>query len=625
MRSLRTKMILVIALMLGVLGVVLTSLIYLQMKKSVEDGIAKELSAVVAGQGNVIGEWARGKVSIVEAAVPVATLAEPLVYLDNLNRAGGFDVSYVGYADKRMLYSDGRPQKPDYDPTARPWYALAKRVGKPAISEPYVDFDTKKLVVTVVSPVMANGQLIGVAGGDVFIDALVKSVLGVKLNVDGYAFLVEKSGKVIAHPDPSLTLKPIADKIPALGEEKVGALAESGELAEVDSDGVGYFTRLVAVPGTDWYLGVAVNRDQVLAPLNKLLYTVLATALIVFLAMVPLAGVVLGRMLSGLARMRDAMKEISAGEGDLTRRIQVSGEDEIAETAHAFNAFIERLHTMFCAVRDEADRVSGGVEAVGSTIERVADDSRQIADVSGSNAATLEEITISISHIADAAREADGLVVRTGEVSSESAEAMERITREMERTMNAVRELSGMLTTLDGRSQQISGITNVIRDIADQTNLLALNAAIEAARAGEQGRGFAVVADEVRKLAERTGQATVEISGMVSAIRDETRQAVDNMQHALGSVDGGVALTQAAVAQIGEIRRTMEAVVAKMSEIALSTSEQHNATTQIAQSTERINSRIIESDGALQGAHHTLTGLAEAAGSLRQQFSRFRL
>ncbi|WP_082824204.1 methyl-accepting chemotaxis protein [Crenobacter luteus] len=625
MRSLRTKMILVIALMLGALGAVLTGLIYLQMKKSVEAGIAKELSAVAVGQGGVIEEWAHDKVRIVEAAVPVATLAEPRVYLDNLNRAGGFDVSYIGYADKRMLYSDGRPQKPDYDPTVRPWYGLAKQVGKPTISEPYVDFDTKKLVVTVVAPVNAGGQLLAVAGGDIFIDALVKSVLGVKLNVDGYAFLVEKSGKVIAHPDQTLTLKPIAEKIPALTSDKVGALAESGELAEVDSDGKSYFARLVAVPGTDWFLGVVVDRDQVLAPLNSLLYTVLATALAVFLVMVPLASFVLGRMLAGLARLRDAMREISQGEGDLTRRIEVAGEDEIAETAHAFNGFIERLQTMFRAIRDEADRVSGGVEAVGGTIARVADDSRQISDVSGSNAATLEEITVSISHIADAAREADALVGQTGEVSGQSAEAMARITGEMERTMSAVRELSGMLSTLDGRSQQISGITNVIRDIADQTNLLALNAAIEAARAGEQGRGFAVVADEVRKLAERTGAATVEISGMVSAIRDETRQAVDNMQHALGAVDGGVALTREAAEQIGQIREAMAAVVAKMNEISLSTREQHNATTQIAQSTERINSRIIESDGALQGASHTLGGLAEAAGSLRQQFSRFRL
>ncbi|MDE1714202.1 methyl-accepting chemotaxis protein, partial (plasmid) [Chromobacterium amazonense] len=135
--------------------------------------------------------------------------------------------------------------------------------------------------------------------------------------------------------------------------------------------------------------------------------------------------------------------------------------------------------------------MTNGVESVTHTVDKVAHDSRQIADVSSSNAATLEQITVSISHIADAAREADTLVNHTGDVSSESASGMLRISNEMNSTVDAVKGLSSMLASLDQRSQQISGITNVIKDIADQTNLLALNAAIEAARAGEMGRGFA--------------------------------------------------------------------------------------------------------------------------------------
>jgi methyl-accepting chemotaxis protein len=330
-------------------------------------------------------------------------------------------------------------------------------------------------------------------------------------------------------------------------------------------------------------------------------------------------------MLKGLHGLRDAMQEISHGEGDLTRRIQITGQDEIAQTAQAFNTFIDRLHKMFLVVRNEAGQVTQRVEQVGDTVKGVADDSRQISDVSSTNAATLEQITVSISQIADIARDADGLVVRTGEVSTNSAEAMDRISGEMARTMSAVRDLSSMLTSLDSRSEQISGITNVIKDIADQTNLLALNAAIEAARAGEQGRGFAVVADEVRKLAERTSQATVEITGTVSAIRDETRQAVTNMQHTISSVDDGVALTQSAAAHIDEIRQAMHTVVQKMGEIARSTREQHSAANQIAQSTEGINNRIVESDSALQNAHLTLSDLSKSVATMRHSFAHFKL
>ena len=319
------------------------------------------------------------------------------------------------------------------------------------------------------------------------------------------------------------------------------------------------------------------------------------------------------------------MREISQGEGDLTMRLDAEGQDEIAQTAAAFNVFVERLQHMFQDVKSEADRLIGGVGSVGTTVRRMAEDSRDISDVSSSNAATLEQITVSIAHIADAASEADELVNKTGDISSHSAEDMEKISREMGRTVDAVKGLSGMLATLDNRSQQISGITNVIKDIADQTNLLALNAAIEAARAGEMGRGFAVVADEVRKLAERTAQATLEITGMVNTIREETNQAVTNMQRTVSSVDGGVEMTQSAVQRIVDIRAAMQSVVAKMNEISLSTSEQHNATTMIAQSTERINGRIIDNDNSLQDVHRDLSMLNESASRMRETFSHFRV
>jgi methyl-accepting chemotaxis protein len=625
MRSLRTKLVVFILLMFMLLGLVLTSLVYFQMSGELKDGLNQSLGATVQGQANVIHGWVADRSKVVEAAVAVAEQPDPRPTLASLTAAGGFDLSFIGYADKRMLYSNNQAQAANYDPTARPWYILAQQTGKTSLTEPYVDFDTHKLVVTFASPVMKDGALKAVAGADVFIDALVKSVLSLKLQADGYAFLVNREGKVIAHPDQALTLKALSERITELNAAKIAELAGAGALGEVNSNGTAYFTRLVPVEGTAWYLGVVVDRSQVLAPLNKLLYSVLGMALLALVLIVPLIGVVFGRMLKGLHGLRDAMQEISHGEGDLTRRIQITGQDEIAQTAQAFNTFIERLHKMFLVVRDEAGQVTQRVEQVGDTVKGVADDSRQISDVSSTNAATLEQITVSISQIADIARDADGLVVRTGEVSTNSAEAMDRISGEMARTMSAVRDLSSMLTSLDSRSEQISGITNVIKDIADQTNLLALNAAIEAARAGEQGRGFAVVADEVRKLAERTSQATVEITGTVSAIRDETRQAVTNMQHTISSVDDGVALTQSAAAHIDEIRQAMHTVVQKMGEIARSTREQHSAANQIAQSTEGINNRIVESDSALQNAHLTLSDLSKSVATMRHSFAHFKL
>jgi methyl-accepting chemotaxis protein len=627
MRSLKVKLILFVAMLMAIVSLVIAGLVYGQMRSSMVSGVNNELSGTAHGYSQFVQNWYNDKLQTIVAGNPMVDMAPEtqVPMLLRLNDAGNFGGYYIGYADHHIVYWDGHKQAATYDPAKRPWYIQAAASGKAGVSSPYTDFDTGKLCVTFTSPIYAGGTLKAVVGGDVFIDALVKTVLGIKLRGDGYAFLVDTNGNVIAHPNQQLTLKPLANSAPDLTADRLNAAAASGETQQVSMDGRDMYVQVVPVAGTNWLMGVAMDTSVVSGPMTRVLLSIVATVLVALIVLVPIAGMVLGGMLREIKRLNVAMHEISQGEGDLTRRLEVHGRDEIADTAMAFNTFIDHLQKMFQAVKSEADRVTSGVQIMSETVRKVAEDSREISDVSSSNAATLEQITVSISHIADAAREADDLVSQTGNVSGESTADMEKISREMGRTVDAVKGLSGMLSTLDNRSQQISGITNVIKDIADQTNLLALNAAIEAARAGEMGRGFAVVADEVRKLAERTAQATLEITGMVNTIRDETNQAVTNMQRTVSSVDGGVELTQNAVQRIANIQGAMQSVVAKMNEITLSTSEQHNATTVIAQSTERINGRIIDSDSALQGVRQNLSTLTDAAQKMREMFSRFRV
>ncbi|XLM21345.1 methyl-accepting chemotaxis protein, partial [Chromobacterium piscinae] len=355
------------------------------------------------------------------------------------------------------------------------------------------------------------------------------------------------------------------------------------------------------------------------------LYTIGGLTLLVFALMIPFASAIIGKMLSGLVKLKTAMEDIARGQGDLTLRLKDDGQDEIAATARAFNTFVGQLGHLFRGLKGDAQDVVGGVQDASQLVADVAQSARHISDVSSSNAATLEQITVSISHIADSARQADQLASATGQNLAASADNMERLSSGMENTVQSVRGLEEMLSSLDKRSQEISGITNVIRDIADQTNLLALNAAIEAARAGEQGRGFAVVADEVRKLAERTAQATLEISNMVGAIREETGRAVGDVNNTVQAVDEGVGLTREAVDNIAAIRESMLEVVAKMSEISHSTQEQHKATTLIAQSSEAINGHVLENDDVLQNVSSTLSGLAGNAGKMDAEFNKFRL
>ena len=624
MKSLRSKLIVFNALLMAVFGLVLVLIVFIQMRGEILNGLNHEFDSALKGQGSVVKTWLDEKKQEIAAQAEVATQADALRFLKVGARAG-FNVNYAGFADGRSVFSDDWQAPADYKVTMRDWYQQALAAGKPVVTEPYVDEASKKLTITVAAPILQGGKPVGVAGGDVFVDSLVQSVLSLKVRGNGYAFITDGKGTILAHPQAGLTLKPISTLAPTLNAARLAELAGSQSLQQVELDGQDMLLSIQRIPGSDWLIGLATHRADILAPLNTLLLTVAGLSALIFVLLIPLAGVLLGRMLGGLVALQQAMQDIAHGEGDLTLRLKITGQDEIAATATAFNQFVEQLGRLFRGLRDDAGGVVVGVSQVSGQVGEVAERARGISDMSSASAATLEQITVSIAQIADHAREAAVLATRTGQGLDAGANGMHQLASGMESTGQSVCALEGMLAALEQRSQQISGITEVIRDIADQTNLLALNAAIEAARAGEQGRGFAVVADEVRKLAERTAQATVEIAGMVSAIRTETGKAVDDVQRTVHVVNDGVQLTRDAVANIQSIRHSMQDVVSKMSEISHSTQEQHNASTLIAQSSEQINSRVLENDDMLQQASHTLQGLADKAGQMNGQFAKFHL
>ncbi|BEV73246.1 MULTISPECIES: methyl-accepting chemotaxis protein [unclassified Paludibacterium] len=627
LKSLRSRLIVFNAFMLAVFGLILVSISYIQMRSEIMSDLDNEFNALLYGQQTVAKNWIDDKVSLITAQVNNVNRPDAIPFLAQTAAGGHFGGGvYAGFEDGRKpIFNDNWQPPADYKAADRPWYSQTKSNNRITLTEPYVDAQTKKMTMTVAVPFTTGGKFAGVVAGDVFVEDLVHTVLSAKIRAGGYMFIINRAGKLIGHPKPDLTMKPITSIAPTLTPDEIDRASKLDPVQETTIDNEVMLWQTVPVPGTDWYICAAVDKAQVLAPLHTLLYTLIALTALVLILMVPVASFVIARMFGGLMALKAAMVEVSRGEGDLTLRLAEDGAEEIAETAHAFNQFVARLQGMFSTLRNDATTLIGGVQQVSQLVGGVANSSREMSDVSSSNAATLEEITVSISHIAESAHQADELVNQTEQRLGESAQSISRLSSGMESTVTSVRGLESMLASLDKRSEEISGITNVIRDIADQTNLLALNAAIEAARAGEQGRGFAVVADEVRKLAERTAQATLGISSMVDAIRQETSRAVGDMNQTVGSVDEGVQLTRVAVDSIGSIRQSMDVVVEKMSEISHSTNEQHNATTLIAQSTESINGRILENDDRLQSVSEELQRLSAAAKQMQDAFGRFKL
>ncbi len=295
----------------------------------------------------------------------------------------------------------------------------------------------------------------------------------------------------------------------------------------------------------------------------------------------------LPRLNGELGRFGDWLERLLT-TGDMRPRIDSPREDIVGGVIRRADKLVSSVQATVQGMIDSAAQVAGATRGVDAGFVQVNESALKQNDATSAAAAALEEVTVSIGEVAEHAHSTNEVAQRTGKVSRQGAERSERARHAITALAETVGESAEKVETLGKHSAKISDIASVIKEIADQTNLLALNAAIEAARAGEQGRGFAVVADEVRKLAERTSKATQEISTMIDSIQTETRIAVDGMRSGAAQVAEGVNLVHAAQQSLDEIRGDMDETMKRVGEITHASAEQRSAMTQLAQNVEQI-------------------------------------
>ena len=309
--------------------------------------------------------------------------------------------------------------------------------------------------------------------------------------------------------------------------------------------------------------------------------------------------------------------------GDLATPVDLRSGDSDSLMAN-LQSMQETLRQMISSVVGNAEQVSSAADQLLQASEAVADRARQQSDAASSMAASVEQMSVSIDQVKENAAEANGISQDAGNISREGATVIHTAAGEMRKISDAVQASSKIVEDLGRQSDQITSIVKTIREIADQTNLLALNAAIEAARAGEQGRGFAVVADEVRKLAERTSLSTTEIGAMVEKIQNGTRSAVSSMQAGVEQVGNGVELANQAGDSINRIRDGAERVVHVVNGISDSIREQSMASNQIAHQLETIAQMSEESAIAVRQTADAARQLHSLSAALHSTVAQFK-
>nr|WP_110992904.1 methyl-accepting chemotaxis protein [Pseudomonas sichuanensis] len=534
------------------------------------------------------------------------------------------DYAYVSYGLKDGGYAfwPGDPKMASYDPRTRPWYQAAMaNPGKTLRTAPYYwAGDDAVLVSTVRAVANQLGNPGGVVNIDVSLKGLTEIVKQIKLGESGYLILMENNGNVMVDPrDASHNFKQLS----SFGDGYAD-LAKAGKgLVEVEINGERFMANVYPDERLGWTFIGLIHESEVMQTTTRLTWLIGAVALILAAVFAVVGAAFAKLIVRPINSVTHGLEDIAQGEGDLTRNLEIRGRDETAQLASWFNQFLGAIRSLIQHIGTAASQIlstSSSSTRVSADMSEAAGRQREAVDMVSTAfhemVATANEVARSCSQAAQSA-DSGQQQARDGQQQIDAAvQSVDRLSREIEQSAQSIQQL-------ERDSNAIQSILGTIRSIAEQTNLLALNAAIEAARAGEQGRGFAVVADEVRALAKRTADSTAEIDGLLGNLASRTAEVAEQMHASIEVSQQSVSRIGLARDSFGQIRESVDVIRDMNTQIATAAEEQHQVAEDINRHISQIHGDaqlVAELAQAARQDSESLAGLSNELDALVRRF-----
>ncbi|ABV88805.1 methyl-accepting chemotaxis sensory transducer with Cache sensor [Shewanella pealeana ATCC 700345] len=620
-QKIQLAVLLVIVTITAVLALISTK----QLNQHTEHAIATRFALQGEAVSNNIFSWLADKKRIISAnEAPLQNGLDNAKELELSIRAGGFINLYMGLDNGKVISGDKSVEIPaDFDGRTRPWYRDAFNSHEIITTLPYVDI-SGDTVVTLAK--RFNGQFSGVLAADLSISYITQQIDNLNIANSGFAFLLDENNNILAFRDRSYAQQDAKRLSQQLTQSNIQTLRNSGEISTIEwQDGQDKLISLTQLKGTNWTLGLVEDKNLAYQAIEQQIQQSLFAVTILAIIILLIASVAVNYLFKPLQQLSLAIEALSKGDGDLTQRFAANREDEIGQLERHMNRFLASLQQMIKAISNDTEQLIKQIHESSDIAAKASDgvngqhqDVDQIATAIHEMSATASEVANHAEMTANAAQVSTQACIEGNDVIIKSSDSIELLSEQLG-------DASKVVSALEENATEINKILSTIQAIAEQTNLLALNAAIEAARAGEQGRGFAVVADEVRVLSHRTQDSTEEIRAMITTLQQNSQQAVASMASSTDIAHSSVEFANQAKQSLESITDSITEISDMATQIASAAEEQRAVSEDISRNTQAISDTSHQLSSQTQEVTDNAVQMLQTSSSLSERVSRFKI